>query len=71
MRKFHSTQDRERFSVFAMRASFAILEKDKDTEPSPAFAVDYNAIPVGDGSNEVYSGITIASGMVTQDSMRA
>ena len=28
-------------------------------------AVDYNAIPVGDGSNAAYSGITVASGMIT------
>jgi len=31
----------------------------------PGVAVDYNAIPVGDGSNEIYSGVTIASGMIT------
>ena len=31
----------------------------------PGVAVDYNAIPVGDGSNKIYSGITIASGMIT------
>ena len=31
----------------------------------PGMAVDYNAIPVGDGSDEVYSGVTIASGMIT------
>ena len=28
-------------------------------------AVDYNFIPVGDGSNDIYSGITIATGMIT------
>ena len=28
-------------------------------------AVDYNAIPIGDGSGRAYSGITIASGMIT------
>jgi len=31
----------------------------------PGIAVDYNAIPVGDGSNETYSGVTIAGGMIT------
>ena len=31
----------------------------------PGVSVDYNAIPIGDGSNEIYSGITIASGMIT------
>ena len=31
----------------------------------PGVAVDYNAIPVGAGSNEIYSGITIAIGMIT------
>lgn len=28
-------------------------------------AVDYNAIPIGDGSDEIYSGITLAGGMIT------
>ena len=28
-------------------------------------SVDYNMIPVGDGSNEIYSGITVSSGMIT------
>ena len=31
----------------------------------PGIAVDYNAIPVGGESNEIYSGVTIASGMIT------
>ena len=31
----------------------------------PGIAVDYNAIPINDGSNEIYSGVTIASGMIT------
>jgi hypothetical protein len=31
----------------------------------PGVAVDYNAIPLGDGSKEIYSGITIAGGMIS------
>ena len=31
----------------------------------PGMAVDYNAIPIGDGSNEIYSGVTFAGGMIT------
>lgn len=31
----------------------------------PGASVDYNAIPIGDGSNEIYSGITIAGGMIS------